>query len=210
MKILVTGLNGTLAPILAGVLTGRGDEVLGWDRAAVPPDDEAAARRYLDSATPTAVCHLGLGSESWAGLIAQWCGDQGAPFLFTSSAMVFDRSPDGPHRIDDLRTARDDYGRYKIRCEDLIAEGPGSLMDRVDGHALVALPQGSEPSLGRVRDIRSEQWKVETVPILPRKGLMRPGGAYLSDHYISAVAKTLLEIPIRPTGSSICSATPPG
>ena len=26
---------------------------------------------------------------------------------------------------------------------------------------------------------------------------MRPGGAYLSDTYISAVAKTLLEIPIR-------------
>ena len=28
---------------------------------------------------------------------------------------------------------------------------------------------------------------------------MRPGGAYLSDTYISAVAKTLLEIPIRPS-----------
>ena len=33
--------------------------------------------------------------------------------------------------------------------------------------------------------------------LFPRKGLMRPGGAYLSDTYISAVAKTLLEIPIR-------------
>ena len=122
MRVLVTGLNGTLAPVLAGVLTERGDEVLGWDRAAVPPDDETAALGYLDSATPGAICHLGLGSESWAGLLAQWSRDRGAPFLFTSTAMVFDHSPDGPHHVDDLRTARDDYGRYKIRCEDLIAE----------------------------------------------------------------------------------------
>ena len=128
MKVLVTGLNGTLAPVLADVLTGRGDEILGWDRAAVPPDDETAARRYLDATAPAAVCHLGLGSESWAGLLAQWCRDNGAPFLFTSTAMVFDHVPDGPHRVDDLRTARDDYGGYKIRCEDLIVEASNEAM----------------------------------------------------------------------------------
>jgi dTDP-4-dehydrorhamnose reductase len=34
--------------------------------------------------------------------------------------MVFDREPDGPHRLGDPRSAKDDYGRYKIRCEDAI------------------------------------------------------------------------------------------
>ena len=41
MRLLITGLNGTLAPRLAQAARLAGCEVIGWDRAAVDPDDEA-------------------------------------------------------------------------------------------------------------------------------------------------------------------------
>jgi dTDP-4-dehydrorhamnose reductase len=116
MKLLVTGLNGTLAPRLAEAARAAGHEVVGWDRAAVDPEDEAAAARWLEALRPDAIAHLGMGSARLAGWLAGRC----ERFVFTSTAMVFDHDPDGPHDVADARTAQDDYGRYKIACEDAI------------------------------------------------------------------------------------------
>jgi len=120
MKALVTGLGGTLAPALASGLEARGWLVSRWDRSRVHPEDVRACLELLEAENPDAVFHLALGSESWAARLAGWCGRWGIPFLYTSSAMVFDREPDGPHAVGDERTARDDYGRYKIRCENAV------------------------------------------------------------------------------------------
>lgn len=116
MKLLVTGLNGTLAPRLAEAARAAGHEVVGWDRAAVNPDDEAASAAWLAGLQPDAVAHLGMGSARFAGFLAARC----ERFVFTSTAMVFGDAPDGPHDVAHERTAKDDYGRYKIACEDAI------------------------------------------------------------------------------------------
>src|SRR5690606_13075011 len=66
------------------------------------------------------------------GELAAWCARRGRPFLFTSTAMVFHHEPDGPYRPDDPRTARDEYGRYKARCEDAArAANPGAIVARI-------------------------------------------------------------------------------
>lgn len=116
MRILITGLNGTLAPRLAEAARAAGHEVLGWDRSAVDPEHESAAARWLDAQRPDAIAHLGMGSARLAGWLAGRC----ERFVFTSTAMVFDHDPDGPHDLAHARTARDDYGRYKIACEDAV------------------------------------------------------------------------------------------
>lgn len=116
MKILVTGLGGTLAPRLAEAARAAGHEVVGWDRAVVDPEDEAASQAWLSTVAPDAIAHLGMGSARLAGWLAARC----ERFVFTSTAMVFDHEPDGPHDVADERTAKDDYGRYKIACEDAI------------------------------------------------------------------------------------------
>ncbi len=132
MQLLITGLNGTLAPHLARAAQAAGHTVLGWDRRQVPPENLPACRAWLDLATPDAIAHLGFGAEAWAGLLARWAGEHGAPFVFTSTAMVFDHVPDGPHRVEDARNARDDYGQYKIRCEDAVREAnPQACMARI-------------------------------------------------------------------------------
>jgi len=116
MKILITGLNGTLAPRLAEAARAAGHDVIGWDRAAVNPDDEAAAAAWLSAQAPDAIAHLGMASARFAGWLAARC----ERLLFTSTVMVFDNEPDGPHGVDDARSAQTDYGRYKIDCEDAV------------------------------------------------------------------------------------------
>jgi dTDP-4-dehydrorhamnose reductase len=116
MKSLITGLNGTLAPRLAEAARAAGHEVIGWNRAAVDPDDEALSAAWLSAQSVDAVAHLGMASARFAGWLASRCHN----FLFTSTVMVFDHRPDGPHDVADARTSKDDYGRYKIECEDAV------------------------------------------------------------------------------------------
>ncbi len=126
--MLITGLNGSLAPHLAQAARAAGHEVIGWDRAAVDPEDESAASAWLRAQAPDAIAHLGMGSARFAG----WLAARSTHFVFTSTAMVFDHEPDGPHAVAALRTARDDYGRYKIACEDtVLAASPSAVIARI-------------------------------------------------------------------------------
>jgi dTDP-4-dehydrorhamnose reductase len=131
MRLLLTGLNGTLAPRVAEAAGGW--DIVAWDRRAVPPDDAAAAQAWLvREARPDAIAHLATGDETWAALLATHAAAHGLPMVFTSTAMVFDAEPDGPHAPGDERTARDHYGRSKIRCEDAIRSAhPAATLLRI-------------------------------------------------------------------------------
>lgn len=132
MKWLITGLNGTLAPVLARHAAALGIEVLAWDRNRLPPDDVAAADAWLRQERPDAIAHLGMGSAEWAGRLARHAAEHGKPLVFTSTAMVFHHQPDGPHAVDDDRNAQDGYGQYKRACEDaVLASHPGASVVRI-------------------------------------------------------------------------------
>ncbi len=128
MRLLVTGLGGTLAPVLADAARQRGHTVLPWPRHAEGFEPRAAFERLQ----PDAVVHLGLSDAATSGLLAGLAARAGLPFLFTSTAMVFDHRPDGPHRPADERTAQDDYGRMKVASEDAVrAAHPGASVARL-------------------------------------------------------------------------------
>jgi dTDP-4-dehydrorhamnose reductase len=131
-KLLITGLNGTLAPKVARAAEPQGYQVIGWNRAQVSPDDPATTQGFLEQTRPDAIVHLAMGSEDWAAQMATYAASTGVPFGFTSTAMVFDHHPNGPHRPSDPRTAQDDYGRYKIRCEDaILSANPNAVIVRI-------------------------------------------------------------------------------
>lgn len=132
MKWMITGLGGTLAPVLAREAASQGVEVIGWKRDEVPPEDPVASRAWLEAARPDAIAHLGMGSPQWAGRLATYAALRDLPFVFTSTAMVFHHEPDGPHAPQDARTAQDGYGQYKIACEDAVrAAHPGATIARI-------------------------------------------------------------------------------
>ena len=132
MKLLITGLNGTLAPHVAHAAVAAGVDVVGWSRAKVNPDDPVDCQAWLDSERPDAIAHLATGSTDWASLLAGYAAERGMPFVFTSTAMVFHHDPDGPHAADSQRNAQDPYGKYKIACEDaILAAYPGASVVRI-------------------------------------------------------------------------------
>ena len=132
MHLLVTGLSGTLGPRLAQQARASGCRVSGWDRRIVPADDSAAARDELLRLRPDAIAHLAIASTAWTALLARHASERAIPLLFTSTAMVFDHDPDGPHDVAAPRNARDDYGCGKIACEDVVrAEHPQATIARL-------------------------------------------------------------------------------
>jgi dTDP-4-dehydrorhamnose reductase len=101
-------------------------------RGAVSPDDADACHRFLSDQSPDAIVHAAFGAESWCGLMASYAGRRAIPFVFTSTTMVFAPRPDGPYTITSPRTATDEYGLYKIRCEDAIWEAnPDGMVARL-------------------------------------------------------------------------------
>lgn len=117
MKALITGMNGTVAPALAQALSNADHLVVPWDRSVVPIDDPQTVREFIRSEQPDWFFHIATGSADWAELASQVCAKQGIKFLFTSSVSVFSSSQRGPFTVDDLPKPDDDYGRYKLECE---------------------------------------------------------------------------------------------
>jgi dTDP-4-dehydrorhamnose reductase len=186
MKLLITGLNGTLAPKVALAAERLGYEVVGWDRARVPPDDAAAAGSWLERCSPDAVMHLAMGSEHWAAQLAAFAAQRGLPFIFTSTAMVFHHQPDGPHAPGDRRTAQDDYGRYKIRCEDAVqAANADAVIARI-GWQIDADGRGNN-MLAALRDWQATQGRVAA------SRAWRPACSFMED--TAAALLALLQAP---------------
>lgn len=117
MKVLVTGMRGTVAPALARALRAAGHDVVAWDRGRVPVHDEAGVHAYVHHERPAAFCHVATGPAAWAEWCARACAERGVPFLFTGSVSVFGSVQRGPFGVADEPQPDDDYGRYKLECE---------------------------------------------------------------------------------------------
>lgn len=116
-QIIITGMNGTVAPALAAQLARDGWEVVAWNRNEVAVDDAGAGERFLDKTAPEAVVHLAMGAPEWAEWLAAQSLARGIRFIYVSSVSVFSGQQPGPIPPERQPDASDDYGRYKADCE---------------------------------------------------------------------------------------------
>ncbi|MDV6253500.1 sugar nucleotide-binding protein [Vibrio sp. EA2] len=131
-RILMTGLTGSLGPIVARQFTARGWEVIEWNHYDNPPNNKELCEQFLNPLEVDAICHMALGREEWAAWLADKCAKRNIPYLFTSTAMVFDSSNNGPYKITNERDTKDQYGLYKVRCEDAIWDkNPDAMIARL-------------------------------------------------------------------------------
>ncbi|MCA2998647.1 MAG: sugar nucleotide-binding protein [Rhodocyclaceae bacterium] len=167
-------MSGTLAPVVAVHAAQRGFVVAAWDRKIVSASDVRAGTEYLANARCQAILHLALGETSWAAMLAKHAADYKLPFVYVSTAMVFDRLPNGPHQITDERTARDEYGQYKIRCEDAIrAVNPKSSIVRIGW-------QIDEKAVGNNMLAHLDEQQMRNGRIMASRG-WRPACSFMSD-----------------------------
>jgi dTDP-4-dehydrorhamnose reductase len=158
-------MSGTVAPRFASLARSAGHDVEPWVREDVSPNDADACQLFLDDQDPDAIVHAAFGAETWAGLLADHARRRGIPLVFTSTTMVFAPRPDGPYTISSPRTATDEYGAYKIRCEDAIWEAnPDAMVARLGyqidpdgvGNTMVAHTDAQQAANGSVR--ASRRW----------------------------------------------------
>lgn len=143
MKAIITGLNGTVAPVLAQHLSDSGHLIIPWDRSVVAIDNPDAIRNFISETKPDWFFHLATGSPSWAELVARACAEQGIKFLFTSSVSVFSTSQRGPFPVNVSPEPGDDYGRYKLECERRVqSANPDALVARL-GWQIGTAPGGN-------------------------------------------------------------------
>ncbi|WP_035479193.1 sugar nucleotide-binding protein [Aliagarivorans marinus] len=131
-RVLITGLSGTLGPVVAEYFRQQGLELVVWNHHQVSPQDAAASEQFWQANPVDAICHLAMGSEDWAAWLAAKAAQANIPYVFTSTAMVFDAAQPGPYSIFAERNAVDEYGKYKIRCEDAIWQAnPDAMIARL-------------------------------------------------------------------------------
>lgn len=132
MKAILTGMNGTVAPVVAATLQRHGIEPVAWDRNKVSTSNESEMRDFIESTRPDYFLHIGMGSVEWAETLARLCGEYRIPFLFTSTVSVFSDDVTGPITPDTPPDAKDEYGSYKRACEQAIARAnPGAQIVRL-------------------------------------------------------------------------------
>lgn len=130
MKILITGINGTIGSELKKFLVSQGHEVIGWNRSEIPIDNYSVMLNYVNSVQPDAVYHLAIASkptgkenESWL-VNYEWTSELAwitkilnIKFIFVSSALVFSDFAVGPFTVYSEPDATDGYGYEKRMAE---------------------------------------------------------------------------------------------
>ncbi|HJB91860.1 MAG TPA: sugar nucleotide-binding protein [Candidatus Eisenbergiella merdigallinarum] len=137
MRILILGASGLAGSAIRRELKGKYETVLGtWRTKAHAPDGDPGMIRWsleepgrlaelLRATEPDVVvsCLRGdFGMQEEAHRIAAdfLAGKPGGRMLFLSSANAFDADQTRPHFEGDRPVAQSDYGKMKVRCEELI------------------------------------------------------------------------------------------
>lgn len=194
MRVIVTGMNGTVAPFAAKELIALGHTVIPWDRKTVPTDSLEKTREFLSEERTEYVLHIAMGAERWARDMAQACFEKGAGFLFTSTVDVLSDKKSGPYTPRETPFSVTDYGNYKIRCEEMIKSvNPGARIVRLGWQI------GRKPGGNHMLDFLSKQMKEHGV--IRASKLWFPSCSYLWD-----TAQALLRAMDMPAGTYLFNA----
>jgi dTDP-4-dehydrorhamnose reductase len=145
VKVLVTGLGGTVGRAFGAVVRAAGHTVVGWDRAAVPIDRYDAMDAFVGATAPDAVVNLAIASQptgrereswlvnyEWPSELAWICRQRGLRFLHTSTVMVFSGATAGPFTLASPADAPDGYGHEKRLAEHrVLSQYPHAVVARL-------------------------------------------------------------------------------
>ena len=120
MKAIITGMNGTVAPYVYEELLNHDFEVIIWDRSQVDIHSFESVHNFISLHQPDIFFHLATGPIEWLEAIVKSTDELNIRLLFTSTVSVFSEKGSGPYDITSIPNSEEDYGRYKIMCEQLI------------------------------------------------------------------------------------------
>ncbi|MFW5864856.1 MAG: sugar nucleotide-binding protein [Candidatus Izemoplasmataceae bacterium] len=121
MRILVTGLNGSVAPKVATVLESKGLTIVPYNREFISTKSLEAIETFIKTVCVDACIHFATGSVEWTKLLADITKKYGVKLLYISTVMVFDpKTQKAPFKISDPLLGKGDYASYKIESEKVL------------------------------------------------------------------------------------------
>lgn len=117
MRALITGMNGTVAPIVAKVLEKNGYAIVPYDRTRTSTEDEEAIRDFLKTTKPELLMHFAMGSNEWTRMLAKLTQELGIKYVYISSVSVYSAKQPAPFTKNLIPEPDDDYGTYKFEGE---------------------------------------------------------------------------------------------
>jgi dTDP-4-dehydrorhamnose reductase len=118
----LTGMTGTVAPVLATTLSKHGYRIVGKHHRIEKDEDILVSLDDLNTTKPRIMVHLALGPIAWAKALALWAYQQQTKFVYVSTASVYDDQGNGPYTIHSPVEAKQGYGLYKFQCEQAVME----------------------------------------------------------------------------------------
>ena len=159
-RVLVSGLNGRLAPYLKQALEAQAIEVIGFDRQQLDITQRSQQLAFIKTQQIDTIFHLATGPESWLAILASIAHELDIPLLFTSSESVFNPESTGPFSPEHPADAVNDYGRYKIACEQAALEAnPNTIIARLGWQMFDNFERDN--LLTHVRDMHDNQGYLE-------------------------------------------------
>lgn len=116
----VTGLTGTVAPFLVQALKTKGYATGGHHIRVNEIHEISLSLADIALVKPTIIFHLALGPIAWAEALASYADQHHLPFVYVSTASVFDDNAAGPYRVSAQVNAKQGYGLYKYQCEQAV------------------------------------------------------------------------------------------
>lgn len=192
MKAIITGMNGTVAPYVYMELEKRNIEIIIWDRSRVDTDSQKSVSDFIRKVQPDLFFHIATGPVKWLEFIAKATKELGVKLLFTSSVSVFSEKGSGPYDSESVPDAEEDYGSYKIQCEETArAWNPDSIILRLGWQ--IGSEEGSNHMVDFLAKAQKEHGFIEassrwfpscsfledTAGVIAQAALTYPPGTYL-------------------------------
>jgi dTDP-4-dehydrorhamnose reductase len=131
-KAYVTGLTGTVAPYLTTSLHKQGIQTVGKHFHLRHHDDIPNSLLDIQSQLIQYLFHLALGPIEWATALASYAFEKGIPFIYISTASVFDDNASGPYTFEAIPNPQSGYGLYKYQCEQAVLKvNPNASIIRI-------------------------------------------------------------------------------
>lgn len=121
MRVLVTGLNGTVAHKVATILESKGIVIVPYNREFISTTDASEIETFIKTVKVDACLHFATGSVEWTRLLADITNKLKIKFIFISTVMVFDsKTQQAPFKPSDPLLGNGDYAAYKIKSEEAL------------------------------------------------------------------------------------------
>ncbi|URA10823.1 sugar nucleotide-binding protein [Thermospira aquatica] len=207
MRILVTGLRGTVGQALQNYLHSLKHEVYGWPREEIPIDNYLAMESYIQEIAPDVLFHLAAPSKptgkpnenwlvhyEWSSELAWITHRFGIRFLYTSTVQVFSDTAKGPFTIQSEPDNNYGYGYEKRMAEQrILYQNPQAFIARLgwqigyttEGNHMAAYLEQKNQKEGKIfastRWLPAASFLEDTVKALWEIVEKHPPGIYLLD-----------------------------